>query len=108
MTRLDDEFGLIDEAVALGDLPSRLSGWAGKARERGRDRIELTLVTVDRLLAYIRASSVTPSALSGDAGEGRECEREAVDDAVSRLRGRSEERRVGKEGVSPWSTRWSP
>lgn len=28
-----------------------------------------------------------PSALSGDAGEGRECEREAVDDAVSRLRG---------------------
>src|SRR3546814_6484335 len=71
----------------MGELPSRLSGWAGKARELVRDRFELTLGTVDRLLAYMRATSVTPSALSGDAGEGREGEREAVDDAGSRLRG---------------------
>jgi len=39
--------------VELGDLPSRMMGWAGKARARGIDRIELDLRTVDKLLAFI-------------------------------------------------------
>jgi hypothetical protein len=46
---------VVSEGRALGDLPSRLMGWAGKARNQGRDRIELDLVTVDRLLAALRS-----------------------------------------------------
>jgi len=48
--------GPVDEANAnLGDLPSRLIGWAGKARIQGRDRIELDLATVDRIIAALRS-----------------------------------------------------
>jgi len=39
--------------TAVGDLPSRLMGWAGKARESGRDAIELDLRTVDRIIAAL-------------------------------------------------------
>ena len=44
-----------EQAGELGDLPSRLIGWSGKARSQGRDRIELNLETVDRILAALRA-----------------------------------------------------
>lgn len=43
------------ERVGLGDLPSRMMGWAGKARLNGQDCISLDLATVDRLLRYIAA-----------------------------------------------------
>ena len=37
----------------LGDLPSRLMGWAAKARARGRDRIEIDVETVDKIIAAL-------------------------------------------------------
>ena len=40
----------------LGDLPSRLMGWAGKARRDGHDTIYLDLETVDRIVAALAAS----------------------------------------------------
>lgn len=40
----------------LGDLPSRLMGWVGKARRDGQDPIYLDLETVDRIIAALAAS----------------------------------------------------
>lgn len=37
-------------STAIGDLPSRLMGWAGKARAQGRDVVELDVATVDRIV----------------------------------------------------------
>ncbi len=41
------------DATSIGDLPSRLMGWAGKARAHGRDVIELDVSTVDRIVAHL-------------------------------------------------------
>lgn len=39
------------ERTELGDLPSRIQGWIGKARARGGDRIELDFATVELLVS---------------------------------------------------------
>lgn len=43
-------------AAPVGDLPSRLMGWAGKARRSGRDTITLNLETVSRIIAGLTSA----------------------------------------------------
>ena len=43
-------------AAPVGDLPSRLMGWAGKARSSGRDTITLNLETVSRIIAGLTSA----------------------------------------------------
>ncbi|KQM88674.1 hypothetical protein ASE67_02725 [Sphingomonas sp. Leaf23] len=51
------------ERTKLGDLPSRIQGWIGKARARGGDRIELDFATVELLVA---AALARPPAAVGE------------------------------------------
>lgn len=72
-------------AAELGDLPSRLMGWAMKARIQRRDRIELDLEAVDRILAAL----TTPPA-DDSLGRLREGLREAAETlswAARRMKG---------------------
>lgn len=52
--------GFDARTAALGDLPSRLMGWAMKARVQRRDRIELDLETVDQILAALSTAPASP------------------------------------------------
>lgn len=49
-----------EKLLPLGDLPSRLMGWIGKARSQGRDRIEISLETASLVLSALSAPR-TPS-----------------------------------------------
>ena len=52
------------QRTGLGDLPSRIQGWIGKARKQGRDRIELDFETVELLVRL-----ATPASHASDGGE---------------------------------------
>jgi len=52
------------QRTGLGDLPSRIQGWIGKARKQGRDRIELDFETVELLVRL-----ATPASHASDGGK---------------------------------------
>ena len=63
------------QGAALGDLPSRIMGWVGKARARGLTTIYLDFETVNRLLSAARGAAASEARIAALEAALREIER---------------------------------